>query len=124
MAALACFAVALVLSVVPGPAFVFWILGFVLLGASVGQLLLTVHAVQDWVHRHVPAAQRLPRLRKGHIRAVLRHRWVRALERLSEQRERRRRARERRRAARRQLLHARGPRREVPAPRDRSPDER
>jgi hypothetical protein len=93
-----CFATAIVLTVFPGPAFPFWILGFVLLGFSAGQLLLSLHAFQDWLHRHAPVAQRLPRLRKRHIRVVLRHRWVRALERLTRQRERRRQAaRERRR---------------------------
>jgi hypothetical protein len=97
-----CFAVAIVLSVFPGPAFVFWILGFVFLGVSVGQVLLAAHAVQDWLHAHVPFADRLPRLRKGHIRAILRNRWVRALDRLAESRERRRLARARRRAARAQ----------------------
>jgi hypothetical protein len=103
VAAVACFALAIVLTVVPGPAFVFWILGLVLLGISVGQVLLALHAVQDWLHRHVPYADRLPRLRKGHIRAILRHRWVRALERLSEQRERRRAARASRRKDRRRM---------------------
>ena len=41
--AVLCFVVAIVLSVAPGPAFVFWIAGFVLLGFSVGQILLSVH---------------------------------------------------------------------------------
>jgi hypothetical protein len=100
VAAVICFAIAIVLTVLPGPAFLFWILGFALLGVSIGQILLALHAVQDWLHRHVPFADRLPRLRKGHIRAILRHRWVRALERLSEHRERRRAARAERRAAR------------------------
>jgi hypothetical protein len=96
--AVLCFAIAIVLTIFPGPAVPFWILGFVLLGFSVGQLLMSVHAFQDWLHRHVPAAQGLPRLRKRHIRRVLRHRWVRALERWTHHRERRRRAaRERRR---------------------------
>lgn len=98
--AVVCFAIAVVLSVLPGPAFVFWILGLVLLGVSVGQVLLSLHAVQEWLRRHVPFADRLPRFRKGHIRAILRHRWVRALDRFFEQRERRRVARVQRRAAR------------------------
>jgi hypothetical protein len=88
--ALACFAVALVLTVFPGPAFVFWILGFMLLGVSAGQVLLSLHAIQERLHRHVPWAERLPRFRKGHIKAILRHRWVRALDRLSGSRRRRR----------------------------------
>jgi len=103
VAAVVCFAIAIVLTVIPGPAFVFWILGLVLLGISVGQVLLALHAVQDWLHRHVPYTDRLPRLRKGHIRAILRHRWVRGLERLSEQRERRRAARASRRTDRRRM---------------------
>lgn len=99
--AVVCFAIAIVLTVFPGPAIPFWILGFVLLGVSVGQLLLAVQAVQDWLRRHVPFVDRLPRFHKGHIRAILRHRWVRALERLSDQRERRRTARAHRRQRRR-----------------------
>jgi len=97
VSALACFAVALVLSVVPGPAILFWALGLMLLGVSVGQLLLTLHAVQRWLHRRVPATRHLPHLRQGHIRAILRQRWIRAIERLFAHREQRRRARERRR---------------------------
>jgi hypothetical protein len=100
VAAVVCFAVAVILTVFPGPAFVFWILGFVFLGVSVGQLLLAVEAIQNWLHRHVPYADRLPRLRKGHIRAILRQRWVRTLDGLAATRERRRTAREQRRAAR------------------------
>lgn len=103
VAAAICFVVGIVLSVLPGPAILFFALGFVLLGVSIGQFLLTVHAVQDWLHRHVPPARRLPRLRKGHIRAILRQRWVRAIDRLSAHRDRRRRARERRRRARERL---------------------
>jgi hypothetical protein len=98
--ALVSFAIAVVLSVMPGPAFVFWLLGFVLLGFGVGQVLLSVRAVQEWLHRHVPGAERLvPRLRHHHLRTILRHRWVRTLDRLSAHRERRRRARAARRAA-------------------------
>ncbi|MFN8642347.1 MAG: hypothetical protein U0802_12090 [Candidatus Binatia bacterium] len=78
-----CFVVAAVLSVIPGPAVVFWLAGFVLLGFSAGQILLSVHAVQELLHRHVPYANRLPRLRKLHIRRMLRHRWIRMLDRLS-----------------------------------------
>lgn len=107
VAAAVCFVVGLVLSVLPGPAVVFFALGFMLLGVSVGQLLLTVHAVQDWLHHHVPPARRLPRLRKGHIRTILRQRWVRAIDRVSAHRERRRLARERRRRARERLRHRR-----------------
>jgi hypothetical protein len=95
--AAACFAIAVVLSVIPGPAFVFWILGFMLLGFGAGQILLSLHAVQEWTRRHVPYAHRLPRLRKGHIRRILRHRWVQMLDGVSGHRE----ARTRRRAARR-----------------------
>jgi hypothetical protein len=113
VAALACFAVAIVLTILPGPAFVFWLLGLVLLGLSVGQVLLSLHAIQEWAHRHVPLVDRLPRFRKGHVRAILRNRWVRTLDRLSEARQRRRVARERRRAARARLRlkrrHRRGP---------------
>jgi hypothetical protein len=98
--AIVCFALAAVLTVAPGPAFVFWILGLVLLGVSVGQVLLALHAVQDWLHARVPFADRLPRFRKAHIRTILRNRWVRTLERISEQRERRRVARAQRRAER------------------------
>src|SRR5262245_13866701 len=98
--AVLCFAVATVLSVVPGPAFIFWSAGFVLLGFSVGQILLSVHAVQEFVHRRLPWVERVvPRLRKQHIRRLMRHRWVRALDRLSGQRERRLRKRAERRAA-------------------------
>ena len=78
-----CFVVAAVLSVFPGPAFVFWLAGFILLGFSAGQILLSLHAVQEFLHRHVPYANRLPKLRKQHIRHMLRHRWVRMLDRLS-----------------------------------------
>ncbi len=98
--ALLCFVIAAVLSVFPGPAFVFWIAGFVLLGFSVGQILLSVHAVQEFLHRRVPYAGRvLPRLRKHHIRRVMRHRWVRMLDSLSGRGEERRRRRAARRAA-------------------------
>ena len=97
--ALVCFAIAVVLSVMPGPAFVFWIAGFVLLGFSVGQILLSVHAVQEFLHDHVPFADRLPRLRKQHIRRMMRHRWVRSIDALSRDHDRRRRRREARRAA-------------------------
>lgn len=91
--AVVCFAVAAVLSVFPGPAFVFWLAGFVLLGFSAGQILLSLHAVQEFLHRHVPFANRLPRLRKHHIRRMLRHRWVQILDRLGGGREGRRRRR-------------------------------
>lgn len=94
--AVICFAVAAVLSVFPGPAFVFWLAGLVLLGFSAGQILLSLHAVQELLHRHVPLANRLPRLHKHHIRRMLRHRWVRALDRLSGGRDARRRRRARR----------------------------
>jgi hypothetical protein len=87
--AVVCFVIAALLSVLPGPAFVFWIAGFVLLGFSAGQILMSVHAVQEFVHRRVPYADRLPRLRKHQIRRMLRHRWVRALDRLSKRHERR-----------------------------------
>jgi hypothetical protein len=97
--AILCFIVAIVLSVAPGPAFIFWIAGFVLLGFSVGQILLSVHAVQEVVRRRVPYADRLPRLRKHQIRRMMRHRWVRMLDSLSGHRERRRLRREARRAA-------------------------
>ena len=97
--ALVCFAIAVVLSVMPGPAFVFWIAGFVLLGFSVGEILLSVHAVQEFLHDNVPYADRLPRLRKQHIRRMMRHRWVRSIDALSRDQDRRRRRREARRAA-------------------------
>jgi hypothetical protein len=97
--AILCFFVAIVLSVVPGPAFVFWIAGFVLLGFSVGQILLSVHAVQEFLRRRVPYADRLPKLRKHQIRRLMRHRWVRMLDSLSGHRERRRLRREARRAS-------------------------
>ncbi len=102
--AVVCFVVAAVLSVVPGPAFVFWLAGLVLLGFSVGQILLSIHAVQEFLHRRVPYADRLPRLRKHHIRRVMRHRWIRMLDARSGHRE----DRHRRREARRQAAQARG----------------
>ena len=99
LAAIVCFAIAAVLTVFPGPAFVFWILGLALLGISAGQVLMSIHAIQEFLHRHVPYADRLPRFRKGHMKAILRHRWVRALDRLSgSHREARRRLRAHRRA--------------------------
>jgi hypothetical protein len=97
--ALVCFVIAAVLSVMPGPAFVFWIAGLVLLGFSVGQILLSVHAVQEFVHARVPFADRLPRLRKYQIRRLMRHRWVRAIDSWSSRPEDRRRRRDARRAA-------------------------
>jgi hypothetical protein len=97
--AVLCFVIAVVLTVAPGPAFVFWIAGFVLLGFSVGQILLSVHAVQEFLHRRVPYADRLPKLRKHQIRRLMRHRWVRMLDSLSGHRERRRLRREARRAS-------------------------
>jgi len=96
--AILCFIIAIVLSVAPGPAFVFWIAGFVLLGFGVGQILLSVHAVQESLRHRVPYADRLPRLRKHQIRRMMRHRWVRAIDSMSGQREQRRRRREARRA--------------------------
>ena len=99
--ALVCFALAIVLSVLPGPAFVFWILGLVLLGYGVGSILFGLKAVQEWMHRHVPGAHRwVPRVRYRHMRMILRHRWVQMLDRLSAHRERRRAERAARRAAR------------------------
>jgi hypothetical protein len=100
IAAVVCFALAIVLSVIPGPAFPFWILGLALLGVSVGQVLMSIHAIQEFLNRHVPYADRLPRLRKGHMKAILRHRWVRTLDRWTGYRENRRRQRAKRRAAR------------------------
>jgi len=97
--AVLCFVIAIVLSVAPGPAFVFWIAGFVLLGFSVGQILLSVHAVQEWVRRRVPYGERLPRLRKHQIRRMMRHRWVRMIDSFSGHRERRARRRDARRAS-------------------------
>ena len=94
--AAACFVIAAVLSVIPGPAVVFWLAGFILLGFSAGQILLSLHAVQEFLHRHVPYANRLPRMHKLHIRRMLRHRWIRMLDRLSGGHE----GRARRRAAR------------------------
>src|SRR6185295_17011051 len=85
------FAVAIVLTVFPGPAIPFWLLGFVLLGFSVGQILMGLHSFQGFFHRHVPASRRLPTLRKRHIRKLLRRRWVQALDRLSGAKRRRRR---------------------------------
>lgn len=96
---IACFAIGAVLSVVPGPAFVFWLAGLALLGVSAGQLLLSIHAVQEFVHRHLPVPAWLPRLRKQHIRKVLRHRWVRMVDHLSGGREKRRAKRRARRRA-------------------------
>lgn len=95
-----CFVVAAILAVSPGPAFVFWLAGLVLLGVSAGRILLSLHAVQESLHRHLPFADRLPRLRKRHIRTMLRHRWVRMLDRLAGAREARGRRRAERRARR------------------------
>jgi polyferredoxin len=106
--AVLCFVIAIVLTVAPGPAFVFWIAGFVLLGFSVGQILLSVHAVQEWVRPRVPYGDRLPRLRKHQIRRMMRHRWVRVIDSFSGHREKR----ARRRGARRDAAHARVARRE------------
>jgi hypothetical protein len=112
--ALVCFVIAVILSVMPGPAFVFWIAGFVLLGFSVGQILLSVHAVQEFLHDRVPYADRLPRLRKYQIRRLMRHRWVRTIDAWSSRPDDRRRRREARRAAAR-ARRARGARRAEPA---------
>jgi len=98
--ALICFAIALVLSVLPGPAIPFWILGLLLLGFSVGQVLLSVQALQTRAHRRFPALRSLPTLRTAHLKAILRHRWVRTLDGWSSHRVQRRHARARRRAAR------------------------
>jgi hypothetical protein len=84
------FAIAIVLSVFPGPAFPFWLLGFVLLGFGVGQILMSLHSVQAFFHHHVPASRRLPTLRKRHIRRILRRRWVQTLDRFSGAKRRRR----------------------------------
>jgi len=97
--ALVCFGIALVLSVMPGPAFVFWIAGFVFLGFGVGQILLSVLAAQEFVRDRVPYADRLPRLRMYQIRRMMRHRWVRRIDKISGSPEARRRRREARRAA-------------------------
>ena len=88
--ALLSFAIAIVLTVFPGPAIPFWLLGFVLLGFSVGQILMRLHGVQDFLHRHLPVSRNLPTLRRRHIRRIMRQRWVRALERLSGSKRRRR----------------------------------
>lgn len=98
--AVACFLVAFVLTFIPGPAFVFWIVGLMLLGFGVGQILMSIHRVQDVIRRYVPGSTWLPRFRTAHMKAILRHRWVRRLDGMSSHREHRRRARERRRAAR------------------------
>ena len=97
--AVLCFLIAIVLSVLPGPAFVFWIAGFVLLGFSVGQILLSLHAVQEFLRARVPYVDRLPQLRKHQIRRLMRHRWVRMLDSWSSQRDVRHRRREARRTA-------------------------
>ncbi len=100
--ALVCFVVAVVLMFIPGPAFVFWILGLMLLGFSVGQILLSVRRGQRLLHRHVPASRRVvPRIRLRHMKAVLRNRWIRWLDGLSNNRDQRQRSRAARRAARR-----------------------
>ena len=84
------FAIAIVLTIFPGPAIPFWLFGFVLLGFSVGQILMGVHGVQDFLHRNVPMSRSLPTLRKRHIRRIMRQRWVQTLERLSGAKRRRR----------------------------------
>jgi hypothetical protein len=84
------FAIAIVLTVFPGPAFPFWLFGFVLLGFSVGQILMGLHGVQDFLHRKVPVSRNLPKLRKLHIRRIMRQSWVRTLERLTGAKRRRR----------------------------------
>jgi len=87
--AVLCFVIAIVLTVAPGPAFVFWIAGFVLLGFSVGQILLSVHAVQEWVRPRVPYGDRLPRLRKAPDPPHDAARWVRMIDSFSGHREKR-----------------------------------
>jgi hypothetical protein len=89
------FAIAIVLTVFPGPAIPFWLFGFVLLGFSVGQILMGLHGVQDFLHRHFPVSRNLPTLRRRHIRRIMRQRWVRTLERLSGAKRRRRKRHER-----------------------------
>jgi hypothetical protein len=84
------FVVAIVLTIFPGPAFVFWLIGFVLLGFSVGQILMGLHGVQDFLHRNVPVSRNLPTLRKRHIRRIMRQQWVKTLERLTGAKRRRR----------------------------------
>ena len=103
--ALVCFAIAIVLAFVPGPAFVFWILGLMLLGFSVGQILMSIRRGQDLLDRHVPPARRLPRFRLRHMKAILRHRWIQALDRLSGRDQIRRRRRAERRALREHGRH-------------------
>jgi hypothetical protein len=98
--AVVCFAIAVVLMFIPGPAILFWLAGFVMLGFSVGQILMSVQKTQDFLYRHIPILQRLPRMRKGHVRMILRNRWVQWIDRLSSSRERRRARRVARRAQR------------------------
>jgi len=66
----------------------------------VGQILLSVLAAQEFVRDRVPYADRLPRLRKYQIRRMMRHRWVRSIDKISGSPEARRRRREARRARR------------------------
>jgi hypothetical protein len=96
--ALVCFAIAIVEAFIPGPAILFWIIGFMLLGFSAGQILIFVRKVQAWLHERVPASRRLPHFRTSHMKAILRHRWIRALDRMTETDHAHRRRREARRA--------------------------
>lgn len=104
--ALVCFAVAIVLAFIPGPAILFWFAGFLLLGFSVGQVLMSVQRTQEFLNRHIPPLRLLPRLKKGHVRAVMKNRWVQWLDRVSSHRERRHAKRAARRARRGQRLSA------------------
>lgn len=98
--AIACFVIATILAFIPGPAFLFWIFGFIFLGYGAGEILLSFQRVQDWMRAHVPLWDRIPPLRDRHIRYLMRNSWVRWLDRLSASRERRRLTRAERRAAR------------------------
>jgi hypothetical protein len=66
-AAILCFAIALVLVFIPGPAFVFWIIGFLLLG-------FTVRDVVKFVQRYTPGFS------DELAEDVINHRWVQWVE--------------------------------------------
>ncbi len=97
--AVLCFVVAVILAFIPGPAILFWIFGFIFLGYSAGEILLSFQKVQDWLRLRVPLWNRLPPLRDRHIRFLMRNQWIKWVDRLSASRERRRAKRAERRLA-------------------------
>ena len=68
--ALVCFAIAIPLMFMPGPAIVFWLAGLLVLGFSVRDIVMFLHRV-------------IPGFERRHAEAALRHRWIRWIDRLS-----------------------------------------